>query len=246
MEWLVDALAERGQSQASLARHLGIDKGAVTRIIQGKRAVKVEELDAIYEFLGLEGPKTEEETLAAIEQIAKASTHLATELRRPESKDALHKALIAKDNRALLLAGCVDIGDALLESAFHRLPKHSPSAFQAMLYGHWESLNLNFLAGLCVSLGRAPVGMLEVLSELQGHYDDARDGTLTTDEDFLEAFNSLAGISGLKASIIEEGRAMFVLSVTALATNIATNFNSSEIGKVALEWEVQRKRTTIR
>lgn len=51
-DWLRQRLAALGRTQAELARHLGLDASAVTRLVRGGRQLKGSEAAAIARFLG--------------------------------------------------------------------------------------------------------------------------------------------------------------------------------------------------
>ncbi|MER9628401.1 helix-turn-helix transcriptional regulator [Mesorhizobium sp. M0296] len=49
--WFIDKLAETGKSVRGLARHLGVDASAVSRMLSGQRKMKMEEANEIARFL---------------------------------------------------------------------------------------------------------------------------------------------------------------------------------------------------
>ncbi len=51
-DWLKQRLALRGRTQAGLARHLGLDASAVTRLLKGERQLKGAEAAAIAAYIG--------------------------------------------------------------------------------------------------------------------------------------------------------------------------------------------------
>jgi DNA-binding XRE family transcriptional regulator len=52
-KWFIDRLNERGESQASMARALGIDKSAMSLLLSGRRRLHAEMCDQIAGFLRL-------------------------------------------------------------------------------------------------------------------------------------------------------------------------------------------------
>ena len=52
LEWIRKGLEKPGLSQAGLAEALGIDRAQVTRLLQGKRELKVRELKLVGDYLG--------------------------------------------------------------------------------------------------------------------------------------------------------------------------------------------------
>lgn len=51
-DWIKDRLHRMGRTQADLARHLGLDASAVTRLLKGERQAKAAEAAALAAFLG--------------------------------------------------------------------------------------------------------------------------------------------------------------------------------------------------
>ena len=56
LEWIRKGLEKPGLSQAGLAEALGIDRAQVTRLLQGKRELKVRELKLVGDYLGSPAP----------------------------------------------------------------------------------------------------------------------------------------------------------------------------------------------
>ncbi|RVD44662.1 XRE family transcriptional regulator [Mesorhizobium sp. M4A.F.Ca.ET.020.02.1.1] len=52
-QWFIDKLAETGKSVRGLARHLGVDASAVSRMLSGSRKMKMTEAGDIASFLGV-------------------------------------------------------------------------------------------------------------------------------------------------------------------------------------------------
>ncbi|MDX8537087.1 helix-turn-helix transcriptional regulator [Mesorhizobium abyssinicae] len=52
-QWFIDKLAETGKSVRGLARHLGVDASAVSRMLSGNRKMKMTEAGDIASFLGV-------------------------------------------------------------------------------------------------------------------------------------------------------------------------------------------------
>lgn len=50
--WFRDRMAAAGKTQAGLAKHLGVDPSAISAMLSGSRAVKVEEIVKIARFMG--------------------------------------------------------------------------------------------------------------------------------------------------------------------------------------------------
>lgn len=53
-DWFMDRLAARNASVRGLARHVGLDPSAMSRLINGKRQLQTKEVTAIASFLGAE------------------------------------------------------------------------------------------------------------------------------------------------------------------------------------------------
>ncbi len=51
-KWFKSRLAEKGQSQAALARYMGLDPAMVSLMLRGKRSMKTSEAARIAQFLG--------------------------------------------------------------------------------------------------------------------------------------------------------------------------------------------------
>jgi transcriptional regulator with XRE-family HTH domain len=52
-EWFLQQLSRLGRNQSDLARTMGIDKSAVSRLLKGERKMSAEDQDAIADFLGV-------------------------------------------------------------------------------------------------------------------------------------------------------------------------------------------------
>jgi len=54
IDWIIAALDKNPQklSRSGLARHLGLDRSLITRLLAGERNIKIDELSAIAEYLG--------------------------------------------------------------------------------------------------------------------------------------------------------------------------------------------------
>ncbi len=52
-EWFIEALTAKRKSMRELAKHLDLDIGAVSRTLDGKRRLKMEEANSIATFLGV-------------------------------------------------------------------------------------------------------------------------------------------------------------------------------------------------
>lgn len=52
-DWIVARLTQIGQSQAALARHLGLGPAAVSLLLSGRRAARANEVPQIAQFLGV-------------------------------------------------------------------------------------------------------------------------------------------------------------------------------------------------
>lgn len=50
-QWFLDRLQERGENQSTLARHLGVDKSAMSLLLNGRRRLHAEACDEIAAFL---------------------------------------------------------------------------------------------------------------------------------------------------------------------------------------------------
>lgn len=74
-KWFVDRLAAAGQSQAALARHLGLPPPSVTRMLDGQRKLKLAEAETVARFLNV---STEEVlTHAGVKLSAEAGADLS-------------------------------------------------------------------------------------------------------------------------------------------------------------------------
>lgn len=58
--WLKTALQAPGRSQSALARALGLDSSAINRLVNGKRDLRVREIDAVADYLRSTGGSPEE------------------------------------------------------------------------------------------------------------------------------------------------------------------------------------------
>lgn len=56
LEWIRDGLKRPGKSQLGLARHLNVAHPQITRLLQGARSLKVDEIPKIAEYLELNPP----------------------------------------------------------------------------------------------------------------------------------------------------------------------------------------------
>ncbi|HRY04301.1 MAG TPA: 3,4-dihydroxy-2-butanone-4-phosphate synthase, partial [Beijerinckiaceae bacterium] len=70
LEWIRKGLEKPGLSQAGLAEALGIDRAQVTRLLQGKRELKVRELKLVGDYLGAAAP-----AMAATDALDGAPAH---------------------------------------------------------------------------------------------------------------------------------------------------------------------------
>lgn len=52
-EWFIDQLKKKRMNQSDIARALGIDRSAVSRLLSGKRGLNAREQDKIAQILGL-------------------------------------------------------------------------------------------------------------------------------------------------------------------------------------------------
>lgn len=52
-EWFVDQLKKKRMNQSDIARALGVDKSAVSRLLSGKRGLNAHEQDKIAQILGI-------------------------------------------------------------------------------------------------------------------------------------------------------------------------------------------------
>lgn len=50
-QWFEDRLKEAGRTQNGLARHLGVDKSAISRMLAGQRKMRMDEANAIANFI---------------------------------------------------------------------------------------------------------------------------------------------------------------------------------------------------
>lgn len=51
-DWFIDTLADQGKSVRGLARHMGVDASAASRMLSGKRKMRMDEAGIIARFLG--------------------------------------------------------------------------------------------------------------------------------------------------------------------------------------------------
>lgn len=56
VEWIKRGLSASGKSQAELARRMGLNPSAVTRLLKGERTLLAREVPVIERFLGVEAP----------------------------------------------------------------------------------------------------------------------------------------------------------------------------------------------
>lgn len=53
-ESIIKAMKDQGIKQATLARHIGVTKSAMSMYISGKSCIKIENIEKILQFLKLE------------------------------------------------------------------------------------------------------------------------------------------------------------------------------------------------
>ena len=55
-DWVAAGLGKKGKTQKGLAKHLGIDPMGVSRMLNGKRKIQVDEIQKISNYLGEKCP----------------------------------------------------------------------------------------------------------------------------------------------------------------------------------------------
>lgn len=58
-DWVRAGLLKKGKSKGGLAKALGIHQSQITRLVEGKRQLKAEEVSVVADYLGLPSPDTE-------------------------------------------------------------------------------------------------------------------------------------------------------------------------------------------
>lgn len=76
--WLKNALKETGRSQADLARHLEVNRSAVSLMISGKRAISADEMFKAAAYLGVSPPGQDGSPALVATQEVKVVGRLAT------------------------------------------------------------------------------------------------------------------------------------------------------------------------
>lgn len=66
-QWLRDALTTSGRTQKALADHLGLEPGAVSKMLSGVRQIKAEELVRITKFLKVDAPMSSMQTTPTVD-----------------------------------------------------------------------------------------------------------------------------------------------------------------------------------
>ena len=60
-DWVAAGLEKKGKTQRGLAKHLGIDPMGVSRMLNGKRKIQVDEIPKISSYLGEQCPVIQSE-----------------------------------------------------------------------------------------------------------------------------------------------------------------------------------------
>lgn len=76
LAWLRDGLNKKGKTQRGLAKHMGIDETIVSKIVNGKREIKADELSQIAEYLGAPMPSQLAVTTRPLSTIPVIPIHL--------------------------------------------------------------------------------------------------------------------------------------------------------------------------
>jgi transcriptional regulator with XRE-family HTH domain len=107
--WFNQKLIEKGVSASDLARFLGVDRSAVSRMLKGQRKMSAEEQDLIADYLG-----------ASLLEVAARRRGELTGFAESKQEEYVHGAARSNGRGALATAGRRDTtgGDA------HSLPVH--------------------------------------------------------------------------------------------------------------------------
>lgn len=228
MSWLGRMLRAPGRSQTALAAHLGLDKGAITRIIQGKRAVKVEERDAIDEYLR----KTEDGRSLETTEPGRGYAEIAA---MPEHEGVTSKELMLEmmdaqsnsDDPKFVNAAIGNVGDHMLQFIFGRLVRDGADlhGLTHMLIAHRMAPNLRFLFGLMKCVGKIPEEQLSGLEHLIDETEDLPDLSEMNDEDFNAYYSSIVRRISAPSDRLEVNRATYGLLISVVLYDIGTGFN---------------------
>ena len=52
-DWIKGRLVDGGRTQTDLGKHLGLDKGQISRLISGERRVQLDEVEPMAKYLGV-------------------------------------------------------------------------------------------------------------------------------------------------------------------------------------------------
>lgn len=221
MSWLGTALKAQGRSQTSLAVYMGLDKGAITRIIQGKRAVKVEEREAIDQYLQA---TSEPSGLAVANNKEKAkivrSLHLDQGSLYEKSMGAMIEATLSGDDLELVETSYKIVCDNLINSIANSVPNKDEAGLQRIYVGYWTSPNMDILSGILVCLNAMPVEHLERFTNISKAYDALKSLEAPKPSDFEQFFADAMGDITKEAlsntSLIRNVFSLFILSTCAL------------------------------
>ena len=102
LQWIEEGLRKTGKTRSGLAAHLGVAHPQVTRLLNGDRALKVDELPKIAEYLGLALPESDAVPVAAgLIPVAVAGKVEAGSFREVDefSQAELDHIMVAPDDR---------------------------------------------------------------------------------------------------------------------------------------------------
>lgn len=102
LQWIEEGLRKTGKTRSGLAAHLGVAHPQITRLLNGDRALKVDELPKIAEYLGLSLPESDAVPFAAgLVPVAVAGKVEAGSFREVDefSQAELDHIMVAPDDR---------------------------------------------------------------------------------------------------------------------------------------------------
>lgn len=226
MSWLGRMLRLPGRSQTALADYMGIDKGAVTRIIQGKRGLKVEEREAIDAYLNATAlPGTE---LPLIPDVALRKLEAIPEYDGISSKTTLMQMLSAQssgNDQEFVSTAVRALGDLMLETILLRIRDLSEAGAVEMIVAHREKPNLRFLLGLILALRIMPEDRYKSYERFVTACETIAEMKTSKPEIYNGFYRSALSIVGAAPTNLEGDRAGFGIIVTAMFHEIASGFD---------------------
>ena len=145
---LADELGRYGRSQSALARHLGINQSAVSRMVSGERGIRLEEQAAIEEYLLATDPNPPETGAVHLPAEAEDATEPleayhdlleAVILRKMEGTDEI-TSLLEVDNDYPVVMTCAAMLEFQLTAAVQKLVRDGVAQDPSRTHWYWEAL----------------------------------------------------------------------------------------------------------